>query len=128
MRDGGAELVSDAVDLKAQQHIGLDHVDLVATLHGIAVAVARGAIADGPRIATAQWIGVCREMATLELLNQLDGRGQISLLAVLAPRLKPCAVSAHRGVVAVGGEIGLELLNRGGLMRLALVILEELLQ
>ena len=103
MRHSGAQLVCDAVNLKAQQHVGLDHVDLVAALHGRAIAVARGAVSDRPRLTTTERVRVCAEVAALKLLDQCDGRGQIGLLAVLAPGLEPFPIAPHHGVVGIGG-------------------------
>jgi hypothetical protein len=86
-------LAVDAIDLKPQQHVGFDHVDLVATLHWRAGAVARGAIADRPWLTTTERIGVGAEVAALELLNQRDRAGEVGLLSVLAPCREPCAIA-----------------------------------
>ena len=54
----GAETFGDAVHLQAEQHVGFDDVDFVAALDWYACGVAGGAVADRPRLGTAERVGV----------------------------------------------------------------------
>ena len=73
-RHSGAELFSNAIHLLAEQHVGLDGVDLVALLNLAAVAVARGSKADCCHVPSVERVGVGLKVAALKLLNELQRR------------------------------------------------------
>ena len=100
---GGAQLLGDAVYLPAKQQIGLDGVDLVATADAPAILIACRPVANRPRIAATQRVWIRFKVAAFKVLDQLQGRSQIGLFAVLAPDVEPCPIAPHSCCVTVDG-------------------------
>jgi hypothetical protein len=74
MGDCAPQLLGDGFDLTLEQFVGIHDGDLISALHFAPIPVAGSAIADRPGIAAAQRVGVCTQMASLEVFDQLDGR------------------------------------------------------